>query len=406
MLCPTHPTTTTVEIHPDSPSLSNPTHLSKMPTPKETAAPEGPPDLEPLQDLTQPLALRSKRTERRRKKLEKKEASSRRSSSALGGEPIGVLHLPVELLLAILELLRPSDLFALSRVSKQLRAFLIADEAAIVHRVVNLRYPILQRCLLRPLLMVDVDPSLQPLLRMPERPDLNRSHRIAHQNIPPPDDAFHCTCLTCIVRWNALCAVVDLAHWQDHLDNGVPIPIIKRGASVPAWNRELLDRHRRVVLKALTSPLWYARILEAHLDSTTRSIRRHSQNKSDRRRHFLLTHEDERAGTDAFLQRNGPPTFDYPYSRELYYMLEAFLPGRSWLAERQKWVYLSQSREWHNTDLDLLAKMVAARRKAGVEDSGNQPCSAHSDREDAPNLAESEVQQLADVSQSGRAVME
>ncbi|KAK3906148.1 hypothetical protein C8A05DRAFT_12113 [Staphylotrichum tortipilum] len=353
-----------------------------MLTPNETPAPDGAHDLEPLQDLTQPLTLRSKRTERRRRKLEKKGASFRRSSSARGGEPIGVLDLPVELLVAILELVRPSDLFALSRVSRQLRAFLLADEAAIAHRVVSLRYPILQRCLLRPLLMTDVDSSLWPLLRMPDRPDLNRSHLIAHHNIPPPDDAFHCTCLTCIVRWNALCAVVDFAHWQRHLDNGVPIPMIPRGAAVPSWNRDLLDRHRRVVLKALTSPLWYARVLEAHLASTTRSIRRHSQNKSDRRRHFLLTQEDEQAGTDAFLQRNGPPTFDYPYSRELYYMLEAFLPGRSWLAEHQKWVYLS-SGGWHDHDLDMLAKMVAAR---GKRDSGTsiQSCCAHSDHGDSP----------------------
>ncbi|KAK4146103.1 uncharacterized protein C8A04DRAFT_26271 [Dichotomopilus funicola] len=69
--------------------------------------------------------------------------------------------------------------------------------------------------------------------------------------------------------------MLDFAYWQDHLDNGVPIPIIPRGA-LPPWNRELLARSRRVVLASLTNPLWYARTPEARLDSTTRSIRRHS----------------------------------------------------------------------------------------------------------------------------------
>ena len=342
---------------------------TKMPTPKETAAAQNAePELFPVEDLTQPLALHSKRTERQRRKRER--LASAKSSSL---QPIGLLDLPVELLLSILELLRPSDLFALCRVSKTLRAFCFAKEASIVRRVINLRYPILERCFARPVLLRDVDPAIQPLLRSPDRQDLKLSHRIAHQNIPPPDDALHCTCLTCVVRWNALCAVVDFAHWQDNLDDGVPIPTIPRG-TLPSWNRGLLERNRRVVLDALTSPLWYARVLEAHLDSTTRSIRRHSQNKADRRRHFHLAEAEVRAGSDGFLEREGPPTFDYPYSRELYYMLEAFLPGRSWVATRQKWVYASHGVEWHQIDLAMLVKADAERQQLHQSSVIQAPC--------------------------------
>ncbi len=338
-----------------------------MPPTKEPAVQEAEGDLSPVEDLTQPLPLRSKRTERRRRKLEK--LANR--SSAL--RPIGLLDLPYELLMAILELLRPSDLFALCRASRPLRAFFLAEEASIVRRVVNLRYPILERCFLRPVLMRDVAETIQPLLRSNDRPDLSHSHRIAHQNIPPPDDAFHCTCLTCVVRWNALCAVVDFARWQDNLDNGVPIPTIPRG-SFPSWNRDLLARNRRVVLNSLTRPLWYARVLELHLDSTTRSIRRHSLNKADRRPHFHLTEEEMRLGTDVFLQREGPPTFDYPYSRELYYMLEAFLPGRSWVVAHRKWVYVSQTQEWHQNDLAMLVRMDATRRHLHKSSALQVPC--------------------------------
>ncbi len=340
-----------------------------MPPTKEPAAQDTEGGLSPVEDLTQPLALRSKRTERRRRKLEK----LANNSKSLALRPIGLLDFPYELLMNILELLPPSDLFALCRVSRPLRAFLLAEEASIVRRVVNLRYPILERCFLRPVLMRDVEPAIQPLLRSPDRPDLNLSHRAAHQNIPPPDDAFHCTCLTCVVRWNALCAVVDFARWQDNLDNGVPIPTIPRG-TLPSWNRDLLARNRHVVLNSLIRPLWYARILEIHLGATTRSIRRHSLNKADRRPHFRLTKEEMRLGTDAFLQQEGPPTFDYPYSRELYYMLEAFLPGRSWVVADRKWVYVSQTQEWHQHDLAMLVRMDATRRYPHTNSALQVPC--------------------------------
>ncbi|KAK4120347.1 hypothetical protein N657DRAFT_625238 [Parathielavia appendiculata] len=316
-------------------------------------------NIPPVQDVTQPLELRSKRTERRRRKLEKRALSKPSPNSQLRG----FMDLPIELLLQILEILRPSDIFVLGRVNKTLHAFLMDQETRIARNIINLRYPILERCLLRPVLMEAIDSAIQPLLKQPDRPDLLLSHRVvAHQNIPPPDNSLHCTCLTCLMRWNALCAVVDLAHWQDNLDKGEPIPTIPRGMDA-SWNRELLARHRRVVINALTSPLWYARLLEAHLDSTARSIRRHGLNKTDQRPHFHITDEDQRVGTDSFLQRKGPPTVEYPYARDFYYMLEAFLPCRNWVEARQQWVYVSQAQEWHEIDLRMLVDMDAMKRQ-------------------------------------------
>ncbi|KAG7294674.1 hypothetical protein NEMBOFW57_004752 [Staphylotrichum longicolle] len=303
-----------------------------MPQTKETVVQDAECDLAPIEDLTQPLALHSKRTERRRKKFENR---ARSKTSLSGLAPTGLLDLPYELLTGIFELLRPSDLFAVSQVNRTLRRFLLSEEAAIIRRVINLRYPILERCLLRPVLTKDIDPTIRPLLRSPDRPDLKLSHH--------------------------------------HLDKGVPIPTIPRG-TIPPWNHKLLERNRRLVLNALSSPLWYARILEVHLDSTTRSIRRHSENKADRRLHFHPTEDEMKAGTDAFLQREGPPTFDYPYSRELYYMLEAFLPGRSWIAAQQRWIYVSQTQEWHEMDLDLLVKMDATRRQLYQGHASQGPC--------------------------------
>jgi hypothetical protein len=327
-----------------------------MPTTRETAADEVGHDVSPLEDLTQPLARHSKRTKRQHKKLEKKGASK----SWAVFQPRGFLDLPLELLMGILELLRPSDTFALFQLNGQLRNFMLANEAIITRRIVNLRYPILERCLLPPVFMEDIDPATQELLRSTDRPDLALSHPNVHQNIPSPDNMRHCTCLTCIGRWNALCAAVDFAHWQDNLDKGEPIPTIPRG-TLPPWNQKLLATTRRVVIKSLTSPLWHARILEAHLSSTTRSIRRHSQNKADQRPHFRMSEADARAGTDVFLKQEGPPTVEFPYSRDLYYMLEVFLPTRSWVATHQKWVYMSHTQEWHEMDLDMLVRMMAAR---------------------------------------------
>jgi len=91
-----------------------------------------------------------------------------------------------------------------------------------------------------------------------------------------------------------------------------------------------------------------------------------------------MTAADMGAGTDEFLQRDGPPTFHYPYARDLYYMLEVFLPGRSWISELQKWVYMPQTQEWHETDLRILVKMDKRRQQEHQTPAVQIPSHSHS----------------------------
>ncbi|KAK3386839.1 hypothetical protein B0H63DRAFT_468471 [Podospora didyma] len=207
--------------------------------------------------------------------------------------------------------------------------------------------------------MEAVDPSAHAALQNPERQELLTVHKKPFQHIQPPDPSFTCTCLTCMLRWNCLCLVVDFAYWQKNLDTGEPISVIPRGTT-PKWNRDLVARNASIVVKALRSPLWHARILEAHLASTIRSIRRHGLNKGNRRRRFRMADEDVHAETDVFLERSGPPTLDFPYHRDNYYMLEAFLPNRSWISERKKWVYLPA--EQHDNDVEIAIRWEAWAR--------------------------------------------
>jgi hypothetical protein len=320
-------------------------------------------DLLPKIDLTEPLEPHSKRTERRRRKLGRK-------AKIPAAEPRRLLDLPYEILMAILTLLRPSEIFVLCRVTSSLRSFILSEEATICKSIINLRYSTIERCFLRPVLANDLDSTVRAVLEYYERLRLITSSRSPFQHIQAPDSSLICTCLTCLHRWNSLCIVVDFAHWQDNLDQGEPIPMVPRG-SFPAWNQELLARNASIVARSLTSPLWYARILEAHLDSITRSIRRHGQNKGNRRRRFLMTDEDMRAGTDVFLERNGPPTVDIPFHRDNYYMLEAFLPNRSWISELQKWVYLpadqhdkdvERALKWHANSVDQQRRQAEAQK--------------------------------------------
>ncbi|KXX82003.1 hypothetical protein MMYC01_201518 [Madurella mycetomatis] len=331
---------------------------------RRASASEREADIPLVNDLTESLEPRSKRTERRRRKL------GRKVKDSAATEPRGFLDLPYEILMTILIILRPSDIFALSSVSRPLRTFILEEQGSICKCVIDLRYSTIERCFLRPVLMKDLDPSVCAILQNPGRTELLAARRRPYQHIQSPDASFICTCLTCLPRWNFLCIVVDFAYWQDNLDNGEPIPMVSRG-TFPAWNQDLLTRNARIVVKSLTSPLWYARVLEAHLDSTTRSIRRHGQNKGNKRRRFRMTDEDVRAGTDTFLERGGPPTVEFPYHRDNYYMLEAFLPNRSWLTEEQRWAYLPA--EQHDKDVEIAVRWDAIRKQQDQQDEPAQP---------------------------------
>ncbi|KAI1817017.1 hypothetical protein GGS20DRAFT_575101 [Poronia punctata] len=314
-----------------------------------------------LEDKTEALTLRSKRTERARRKQSKKVV--RRPECTQGF--LGVLS--YELVFEILVLLRPSDLFNLQRTSKVFQAFIALDETRLARTISAWRYSCLEKCFRLPVLLADIDPATRHLLQLPERQEMFTIHKQPYQHIELPDPAEVCTCLTCRLRWSALSLIVDFAHWQDHLDKGEPIPVIPRG-QFPEWNQAIIASHAEIVRRALRSPLWHARILERHLDSAVRSIRRHVANKGNKRERFQMTQDDVNSGTDAFLLQSGPSTFDFPYHRDNYYLLETFMPNRSWSHDLSRWLYLPA--EQHDIDIEFVLRW-AERRKLAAGEQGN-----------------------------------
>ncbi|KAI1099452.1 hypothetical protein F4804DRAFT_83425 [Jackrogersella minutella] len=309
-----------------------------------------------LEDKTEALTLRSKRTERAKKKQAKKIKKT--------NQPLDLLSLPYELVLDILTLLRPSDIFNLQRVNRAFHELIVNDELRITRAITSWRYVCLEKCFRLPVLMEHIDPNIQPYIQSPERQELLIIHKKPYQHVQAPDPAEICTCLSCLLRWSSLCLIVDFAYWQKNLDIGEPIPMIPRGTH-PEWNQTLIASNAAIVRKALRRPLWHARLFETHLDSTTRSIRRQAANKGNKRRRFRMEREDIESGSDLFLDRSGPPSFDFPFHRDNYYMLEAYLPNRGWSGDYDRWMYVPA--EQHNTDIHYIVKRAERRRKATTE---------------------------------------
>jgi hypothetical protein len=165
---------------------------------------------EPLIDTTVAIPIHSKRTERKQKKRQEKALKHHTT----------LLDIPSELLIAILSHLRPSDVFTISRVSKTLRHFVLQNETQVAHSIIQSRYRALAKCFQLPILLNAVDESAHPALQSEERQELLNIHKKPYQHIRAPDPTLVCTCLTCMLAWNYLCAVVDFAKWQDNLDQG------------------------------------------------------------------------------------------------------------------------------------------------------------------------------------------
>jgi hypothetical protein len=346
---PTSSTSTKVTPHTDFPVSSVLTPSEKLELANGTPKPLTDSD-RVLQDGS--LIRKSKRLARQQKKAAVK-ASKKPSHS-----PNPLLDLPYELLTSILHLLLPADLLRLTRVSRPLHSFINQESDSLARRVIRERYPVLEKCLRLPILLAELGDEEKSALLREERLQFVRKQAYSH--VQSPDPAVLCTCLTCVLRWNSLTLVIDFAHWQGHLHRGDPIPMIPRGQN-PEWNRALLAKHAAVVHKAITSPLLYACILQAHLASTVGSIRRHAQNKGNQRRRFRMSGEDERSGTDGFLSRSGPPTVDFPFHRDNYYMLESYLPNRGWNGEEGRWMYMPETQ--HDTDVGMVVRFYRRRRE-------------------------------------------
>ncbi|KAG4437319.1 hypothetical protein IFR05_007215 [Cadophora sp. M221] len=333
-----------------------------MPKDLKTSALETLIDLEePLIDTTAAIPLHSKRTERRQKKRHLKEKASKQHAT--------LWDLPSELVTDILSLLRPSDIFRLLRVNHPLREFVLQEEARLCRKIVAKRYAVLSQCFPLPSLLENVDEEIHPAMLSDERQAIMNIHKRPYQHIQPPDKHLICTCLTCMLAWNNLNLVVDFSHWQRNLDQGEPIPMIARGGA-PLWNRKLTAVNAEVVQKALRSKLWYTRILESHLKSTVGSIHRHGNNKGNKRRRFQMSVEDVKAETDCFLERSGPPSLDFPFHRDNYYMLEAHLPNRGWNAEFSEWRYMPASQ--HDRDIEFVKSWAKRRSEAAARQEGKE----------------------------------
>ena len=311
-------------------------------------------DDEPLVDTTAALAKNSKKTARLQKRQQKKQARKVRS------EIQSLLDFPQELLVMILGFLQPGDIFTLLRLSKSMRAFVLDNERPIADEITRRRYWVLKQCFLLPVPLGQVPVEAQPVLISEQWQDRLRIHKSPYQSIKAIDPTKTCTCMSCVLAWNNLSVILDLAHWQQNLDTREPLPTIPRGSN-PEWNVRLLNRHAGIVTQAMTSPVVYARILQKHLHTTTRTIIRSSRWKKkgekstvQKPRTYRLCDADAAAETDEYLERSGPPSYQTPYMRDNYYSLEAFVPNRRWIKDKQKWAYYMKGLQPHENDLKWL----------------------------------------------------
>ncbi|KAK2016740.1 F-box domain-containing protein [Colletotrichum eremochloae] len=287
------------------------------------------------------LNTRSKKAERMKRKLQKKTAKS------LHRQPTHLLHLPNEILVGIMMHMFPSDVHKASQTCRTLRELVKHNEALLSRHIISTRYPVLGRCFRLPVSLDDIDPKLHAVLQYDTRIEMLGIHR-RYRHIPQPDPFKACTCLTCVLRWQALFTIVDFNHWQSDLAVGKPIPVIPRGEE-PEWNEKIKEKTALIVFRALESPLAYACLLEMHLKNTCASIKRQTDNKGNQRRHFTMLKADAESGTDHFLEREGPTTADMPFQRDGYDLLEAYLPGRTWLKNEKRWAYMPA--DIHDRDL-------------------------------------------------------
>lgn len=304
----------------------------------------------PLLDNTVSLVLHSKKTERSQRRQQKKAQKTADAPAATG-----LADLPSELLMQVLCDLQVSDIFRLSRASRTIQKFVLDNEKSIAKEVVSRRYWILQRCFPLPIPFDEVPENARAGLLNEKRQDMLNIHRKSyHQHIEMIDPHAVCTCMTCVFAWNNLCLVVDLCHWQPNLKNREPIPMIQRG-STPEWNQELLRKNADTVRKAMHSSLWYAAILERHLDTTMGTILRSSRWRKPgtkaKPRLYHMTDWDVEKRTDAFLDRSGPASYDFPFHRDNYYSIEIYLPNRKYGVDG-RWHYYPPAPTQHEKDLD------------------------------------------------------
>lgn len=304
-------------------------------------------DDEPLVDTTESIPLKSKKTERMQKRQQKK-----LKKTTVTSETKSFLELPPELLQEVLSHLRPSDVFPLLRLNKSTRNFILDNENLIAKDIIVRRYHTLARSFHLPVPLSKVDETAQAALLSKNWQDKLQIHKKPYQHVRVIDPTKVCTCMSCMLSWNNLNVTLDLAFFQRHLDSREPIPMIARG-TYPEWNRKLTERNASIVERAMQSPLHYAAILQIHLTTIVGTLTRQvrvGRKTCHPRRLFHLSTTDIESGTDLFLERSGPPSYEFPFHRDNYYSLEAYVPNRKWDREEQVWLYGTPGKP-HENDL-------------------------------------------------------
>lgn len=294
---------------------------------------------EPLIDTTENLQLKSKKLDRLKKRQEK-----RAKRTAVKSETSNFLDLPTELLDEILSYLLPSDiLLRLQLLNKTAQTYVRQNEAQIARSIITWRFPILTRSFHTPIPFAHLAPCEKSIVSSKDWQTRMNIHKRSYQHIEPLNPTKICTCLTCILAWNNLNLILDLAHFQSNLAQRQPIQMIERG-KWPKWNADLIRHSATIVEKSLSSPLVYATLLQIHLWTITSTLMRpirvgkKTHHPPASKRLYRITQADVDAGTDAFLARSGPPNYDFPFHRDNYYSLEAYVPNRKWEKEGQRWI--------------------------------------------------------------------
>lgn len=280
-----------------------------------------------------------------------------------------LLSLSPELLLYILSYLRPSDILRFQQTCHISLVFVRHHDASLARAVAAYRYPTLVRCFPRPVLLENVDPAHHEVLLDDHRQKMLAIHRKPYSHIAPHDPRLLCSCLTCVLAWNNLCLLVDLAYWtKTSIARRQPIPTIPRGQNA-AWNIALIEEHAVVVRRALSSPLWYMLILQRHLRTTIFSILRYAPLDGKTPPSFSLTEKDAAIETDAFCARQGPPSYEFPLHRDSYYGLQTYLPNRGWNRAECQWRY--QPTDQHLKDLQWVQQMAECAQRGEMAKASN-----------------------------------
>ena len=79
-----------------------------------------------------------------------------------------------------------------------------------------------------------------------------------------------------------------------------------------------------------------------------------------------MTEEDEKAETDLFLERSGPPSTELPFHRDQYYLLETYMPNRGWNSEEQRWMYMPADQ--HDRDVAWVVRVAEWRAQKKKEE--------------------------------------